>query len=148
MKQEALVKHFENRNEEYINIVKTIKDKVHNTLSDKKALLQLVLLSLSESMRSDPDKYSPLIYYNNMSSTTDNCNQQYSLSMHRQPSPPYDYDIEDCKAILLDEAEKLYTGLEKRLVDEVIGEQASKTSASSPMLTLDDKQQQQNSSLS
>ena len=34
IKQEALVKHFENNNEEYINIVKTIKDKVHNTLSD------------------------------------------------------------------------------------------------------------------
>jgi len=30
----------------------------------------------------------------------------------RQP-PPYDYDIEDCKAIPLDEAEKLYAGLEK-----------------------------------
>ena len=36
IKQEALVKHFENNNEEYINIVKTIKDKVHNTLSDSK----------------------------------------------------------------------------------------------------------------
>ena len=63
-----------------------------------------------------------------MSSTTDNCNQQYSLSMHRQPSPPYDYDIEDCKAILLDEAEKLYTGLEKIIVDEIINEYVSKTS--------------------
>jgi hypothetical protein len=30
----------------------------------------------------------------------------------RQP-PPYDYDIEDCKDIPLDEAEKLYAGLEK-----------------------------------
>lgn len=30
----------------------------------------------------------------------------------RQP-PSYDYDIEDCRAILLDEAEKLYAGLEK-----------------------------------
>ena len=38
--------------------------------------------------------------------------------MHRQPSPPYDYDIEDCKAILLYEAEKLYTGLAKRMIDE------------------------------
>ena len=41
IKQEDIVKHFENNNEEYANIVKTIKDKVHNTLSDKKALLQL-----------------------------------------------------------------------------------------------------------
>jgi len=83
-----------------------------------------------------------------MSSTTDNCNQQYSLPMHRQPSPPYDYDIEDCKAILLDEAEKLFTSLAKRMVDEAIDEHAFKTSASLPLLRLDNKQQQQNSSLS
>jgi hypothetical protein len=63
-----------------------------------------------------------------MSSTTDNYNQQYSLYIHRQPSPPYDYDIEDCKAILLDEAEKLFTSLAKRMVDEVINEIVSKTS--------------------
>jgi hypothetical protein len=83
-----------------------------------------------------------------MSSTTDNCNQQYSLPMHRQPSPPYDYDIEDCKAILLDEAEKLFTSLAKRMVDEAIDEHGFKTSASLPLLPLDNKQQQQNSSLS
>ena len=36
MKQETIVKHFENNNEEYINIVKTIKDKVHNTYQIRK----------------------------------------------------------------------------------------------------------------
>lgn len=51
----------------------------------------------------------------------------------RQP-PPYDYDIEDCKAILLDEAEKFYAGLEKWIVDKVIDEYASKISASLPPL--------------
>jgi len=48
--------------------------------------------------------------------------------------PPYDNDIEDCRAILLDETEKLYAGLEKWIVDEVIDEYASKISASSPPL--------------
>ncbi|HET7283346.1 MAG TPA: hypothetical protein VFI70_01550 [Nitrososphaeraceae archaeon] len=83
-----------------------------------------------------------------MSSTKDNSNQHDSLYMHGQP-PPYDCDIEDYKAILLDEAEKLYTGLEKRIVDDVIDEHASKTSvaaASLPMLSYDYKQQGQNSS--
>ena len=55
----------------------------------------------------------------------------------RQP-PPYDYDIEDCKAILLDEAEKFYAGLEKWIVDKVIDEYASKISASLPLLPLVD----------
>jgi hypothetical protein len=62
--------------------------------------------------------------------------------MHRQPSPPYDYDIEDCKAILLGEAEKLFTSLAKRMVDEAIDEHTSKTSASLLLLPLNDKQQQ------
>lgn len=35
--------------------------------------------------------------------------------------------ILDCKAILLDEAEKLFTSLAKRMVDEAIDEHASKT---------------------
>ena len=47
--------------------------------------------------------------------------------------------ILDCKAILLDEAEKLFTSLAKRMVDEAIDEHASKTSASLPLLPLDDK---------
>jgi hypothetical protein len=46
--------------------------------------------------------------------------------------------ILDCKAILLDEAEKLYAGLAKRMVDEAIDEHASKTSASLPLVPLDD----------
>ena len=56
----------------------------------------------------------------------------------RQLLPPYDYDIEDCKAILLYEAEKPFTSLAKRMVDEVIDEHASKTSASLPLLPSDD----------
>ena len=146
MKLESIVKHFKNSDEEYINIVNTIKDKVHNTYQIRK-LLQLALLSLSESTRADPDKYSSLICYNRMSSAGDNCNQHYSSYKHRQ----YDYDIEDCKAILLDEAEKLYTGLEKIIVDEIINEYVSKTSvaaASLPMLSYDPKQQGQYSSTS
>ena len=135
MKQEALVKHFENNNEEYIKIVKTVEDKVHNTLSAVKVFLQLALLSLIESMRSDPDKYCSLIYYDNnksSSSTIDNKNQQqnhYLLYMQRRshPLPYYGYDIEDCKAILLDEVEKLYTNMAKKMVCELVNEIVSKT---------------------
>ena len=58
MKLEAAVKYFENNNEEYIKIRKTIEEKVHSILSDRKMLLKLALLSLTESMRKDPDKYS------------------------------------------------------------------------------------------
>jgi hypothetical protein len=155
MKQEVLVKHFENNNEEYINIVKTIEDKVRNILSAVKVFLQLALLSLIESMRCDPDKYISLIYYDDnksLSSTTRDNNDQhqhYPLYMHRQQpyqSPYYDYDIEDCKTILLDEAEKLYSSMAKKMVCELIKEIASKTPIISlPVLSLDHKKQSQKS---
>jgi hypothetical protein len=58
MKLQGLVKHFENNNEEYAKIRKTAEGKVHRTLSDQKMVLKLAFLSLSDSMKNDPDKRS------------------------------------------------------------------------------------------
>ena len=69
MKQEATVREFENNNEGYIKIRKTAEEKVISILSDAKPLLRIALLSLIESIRKDPDRYSSLIYHN-MSSTS------------------------------------------------------------------------------
>ena len=63
MKLEALVKQFENNNEEYIKIRKTAEEKVLTTLSDRKGLLKLALLCLTQSMRNEPEKYNSLIHY-------------------------------------------------------------------------------------
>ena len=71
VKQEAIAKHFENSNEVYyIKIRKTVEEKVHSVLSDQRMVLKLALLSLTESMKNDPDKYSSLIYCNASPSTT------------------------------------------------------------------------------
>jgi hypothetical protein len=43
---------------------------VSSVLSDGKALLRLALSSLIESIRNEPVKYHPLIYYNMSSSLT------------------------------------------------------------------------------
>jgi hypothetical protein len=64
-------------------------------------------------MRTDPDKYSSLIYCNNpeslSSSSRDNSNISY-MSSGRQQQPQYDYySNEDWNAGLLDQAEKFYT---------------------------------------
>jgi hypothetical protein len=64
---EALVKQFENNNEEYDKIRKTVEEKVISTLLDTKMLPKLAVLSMIESIRNNPDKYSPLIYDNNAS---------------------------------------------------------------------------------
>jgi hypothetical protein len=117
MKQEALVKHFENNNEEYINIVKN-EEKVVSSLSNSKKLLKMAILSLAETMRNDPDKYSSIIHYIDKSpsmATIDyRPSQHYAVSYmygplleqpHRSQSSYVD--------ILIDEAEKLYNRIVK-----------------------------------
>src|ERR1051326_8892234 len=86
MKQEALVRRFENNSEEYAKIKKTVEGKVYSTLSDRRMVLKLALLSITESMGKDPDKYSRLIYHN--TPLTANYNSQYyDTASYRQQQP-------------------------------------------------------------
>jgi hypothetical protein len=130
MKQEALVKQFKNNNEEYAKIKKTVEEKVHSILSDRRMVLKLALLSLTDSMKNDPDKYSRLIYHNTpptAASTWYNSNQYYeAVSSGQQQYPSQAYTD-----MLLDEAEKLYHNVAKDLVDETITDYASSTASSS-----------------
>ena len=122
MKQEALVKHFENNNEVYIKIRKTVEEKVINILSDRRMLLKLALLSLTESIRKNPDKYISLIYQNipqNAASTDYSSNQYYETASYGQHQQ---YPSQDYITMLMEEAEKLYTSLIKELVDEIISD--------------------------
>ena len=137
MKLEATVRYFENNNEEYIKIRKTIEEKVRNILSDAKPLLRIALLSLTESMRKDPSKYSSLIYHNT-SSTADYSGQYYSTDSYgqQQQHPSQDYI-----SMLLEEAEKLYNKLTKEWVDQIIMDYASNISFSLPLLSQSDEEQ-------
>ena len=132
MKQEAIVREFENNNEGYIKIRKTAEEKVISILSDAKPLLRIALLSLTESMRKDPDRYSSFIYHNSTSSTADYSGQYYSTDSYgqQQQHPSHDYI-----SMLLEESEKLYTSLIKEWVDESITDYMSSiTSSSLPVL--------------
>ena len=64
-----------------------------------------------ESMRTDPQRYSNLIYYNGSSSAR-NIDQHYTgyyYYIHGQQTyPSYDYFFEEYKSTLLEDAEKLY----------------------------------------
>jgi predicted DNA-binding protein (UPF0251 family) len=70
IKQEALVKHFENSNETYNKIRKTAEEKVTDILESRKELIRLAVFSVIESIRIDPDKYGPLTYYNDTTNTS------------------------------------------------------------------------------
>jgi hypothetical protein len=127
---EGLVDNFQNNDEGYVKIRNTAEEKVVSILSDKKMLLKLALLSLSESMRKDPDKYRSLVYHNNTSSNVDYNSQCYAASyMYGQQHPAQAY-----MDMLIEEAERLYNKLTKELVDEIITDYSSNISSSLPLL--------------
>jgi hypothetical protein len=132
---EAFVYNYKNNDEGYVEVIKSIENKIHNLLSDKKAFLKLAIFSLIHSMRNNPEKYSASVYHNNdnqnpPSSTSDNILSMKSSRQVILPPPPYDeYIIEDYKAIVLDEAEKLYNVLVDQLVCDVISENVAKQSS-------------------
>jgi hypothetical protein len=132
------VYNYKNYNEEYVEVIKSIENKVHDFLSDKKKLLNTAIISLIESMRNDPEKYSALVYHNNnnqnSSSTRSKDNNSNLLNTSRQavvlPPPPYDnYMIEYYKDIMLEEAEKLYNDIVDQILCEVVNENVAKQSA-------------------
>ena len=143
MKQEAIVREFENSNEGYIKIRKTAEEKVISILSSSKMLLKLAFLSLGESMRKDPDKYSSLIYHNNTSSNTDYNSQRYETASYMYGQQQY--PTQAYMDMLIEEAERLYNNLTKELVDEIITDYSSNISSSLPLLqtSSNEKEQQQ-----
>jgi hypothetical protein len=140
MKIESAVRYFQNNNEEYIKIRNTVEEKVHSVLSDRKMVLKLALLSLTESMRKDPDRYISLIYHNT-SSTANYSSQYYSTDSYGQHQQ---YQSQDYISMLIEEAEKLYTSLIKEWVDKIITDYTSSiTSSSLPVLSPSDEKEQQ-----
>jgi hypothetical protein len=128
---EALVKGFENNNEEYLKINQTVRENLSSILSNAKTFLRFALDSLIGSIRNDPVKYSPLIYYcnnnnNNMSMSTSTTNSSYRYGGQQQEQylPSQDYFIEHYTAMLVEEAEKLYTKLVKDLTNRIICDMA------------------------
>jgi hypothetical protein len=134
MKLEALVKQFENNNEEYIKIRKTAEEKILAALSDRKGLLRLAFLCLTQSIRNEAEKYNSLIHYRG-SSTRDYSRTYYGASyMHGQEQ----YQSKNCgngdyMAMLVEEADKLWNMLPKELVDKIITDYSNPNSFPLPL---------------
>ena len=67
MELNSLLTQFKNNNEEYIKVQFVAKQTVRSALSDNRQLLKFALLSIIESLRSDPIKFNSLTHQ--MSST-------------------------------------------------------------------------------
>ena len=94
-------------------------------LSNAKVLLRCALLSITESIRNDPERYRSIFY--NMSSITDyysSSSQDYTASymfggqIQQQQYSSSDYDTEANKAVIVEEAEKLFNKLMKDCIDK------------------------------
>jgi hypothetical protein len=119
---EALVDNFQNNSEEYIKITRAVEYKVLGVLSNGKVLLRCALLSITESIRNDPERYR-LIFYKSPSITDYNSsssNQPYTVSYMYGLQQPRDYNTEANAAVILDEAEKLYNKIVKDCIDKTV----------------------------
>jgi hypothetical protein len=128
MNQEALVNDFQNGNEEYVKIIKTVGEEVLSGLSNVKMFLRYALLAVTESARNNPEIYN-LIFYNMSPSLTDYSSskgQDYNDScgmygqQQRQQNWSPDYDTEANLAIIIDEAEKFFYKLIKKCVNKTV----------------------------
>ena len=117
-------------------VIKYVLNKISDLLSNKKTFLKIAIISVIESMRNDPEKYSTLVYHNNdnQRSSTRSKDNGNLLDASRQavilPPPPYDnYMIEYYKDIMLEEAEKLYNDIVDQILCEVVNENVAKQPA-------------------
>jgi hypothetical protein len=104
---------------------------MHSVLSDRRMVLKLALLSLIESMRKDPDKYSHLIHNNNTSSTPRTQATDYGTASYWQQQN----QSQAYTDILLEEDEKLYDKLAKEPGEEIISDYAFGISSSLLLLS-------------
>ncbi len=112
MKLESLVNDFQDNNEEYMKITKTVEEKVCGVLSNAKVLLRYALLSITESIRNNPERYR-LVFYN--------------MSSQQSRHPSQDYNTEAIAAMIIEEAEKLYNKVVKDCINKSVEEHTNKT---------------------
>jgi hypothetical protein len=122
---DAVVTGFKSNNEEYLDKIKqTAEEKIKEVLTNGKFLLQFAVASVIESLRSNPELYNFMMYYNsNNTATISYYGSNYPSFMsggqqqqqHQQQSFNGRY-----AALILEEAEKLYNTLKTELTNSVM----------------------------
>jgi hypothetical protein len=144
---QELVNNFQNNNEEFIKIIKAVEDRVVSVLSNAKVLLRCTLLSITESITNNSERFR-LIFYN-MPSIIDCYNtngQDYTDSYtygQMQQQPQYlspDNNTEANAAIMVGEAEKLFNKLVKDCINKTITDHTFSKS-SLPLLPTSNEEQ-------
>lgn len=116
IRDEAIVRQFEKDNSEYARILKTVEEKVCAMLSDAKPFIYLALDCLIESIKANPDKYSPLI--NENTPQTNFYIPPYNFEYHNGGQQHANYF--DTKTMLAEEAARMYEVLSKDLAEKIL----------------------------
>ena len=130
----SLLNQFKNSNEEYIKIRYAAKQSVKSVLSDSRQLLKFALLSLTESLRTDPTKFNFLIHgmappltisKSTIIDQAGNSSKYYVKSS----SSYYDQNryAETLTKIILNEAARLY----EKMVDDFVNQTMTNAAADS-----------------
>jgi hypothetical protein len=130
IKLEALIEEIQNNDRYYLRIKHTAQQQVEYILTDKRSLLELALVSITESIRNNPGKFSflfdsmsyssiipPIDYY----SSSQYYYGPYLDAYKQYPSQDY-YYTDLYREMLLDEAEKLYNQIAKNFTNKILSE--------------------------
>jgi hypothetical protein len=109
---------------------------VKSVLNDGKYLLQFAVASVIESLRSNPELCSFMMYYNSNSTATISYGSNHpSFMSGGQQQQHQEQSFNDAyTALILEEAEKLYNKLKPELTNSTIDEVADTRESSLPSL--------------
>src|SRR5215207_5946402 len=125
MELDALLGQFKNNNKEYVKIQYVAKQTVRTTLSDNRQLLKFALLSLIESLRTDPIKFDVLIHGVPLQLTMSKSNiighpgSNYYVLPFSHHSNQNGY-TETLEGVLVNEAANLYDKMVKDFTNETM----------------------------
>jgi hypothetical protein len=124
---EAVVNDFQDRNEKYLKVIKSVGEEVLSALPNVKMFLRYALLSITESIRNNPERYRSIFYnmspsiidYSGNSSSQDytSSSSMYGPDQQQKSSP--NYNTEDNISMIVEEAEKLYNKVIKDCTNKV-----------------------------
>jgi hypothetical protein len=97
-------------NGRYEKVRKIVEKEVNNSLSKRRDILKLAVVSVLESIRQDPDKYNFIINSN-----------QYYIGPNAAISQSHPH-IDAYRIMILDESQKLFELNSRNLVSEIVNE--------------------------
>lgn len=120
----SLLEQFKNNNKEYLKIQYVANQTVKSTLSDKRQLLKIAVLSIIEQLHADPMKFDSLIRGTSSSLTMSKSNKIGQSGSNYQDIPFYCSNqnsyAETPVEVLVNEVANLYEKMVKELTNETM----------------------------